>query len=637
MIIYHRTKAEFRKDVFEDRIAVIVEEELYKKTSKRTSDNEFRAFRNSLGFMERVLNDPSIPDDAGISIEYHIPHTAKRIDFIIAGSDGKNDNIIIVELKQWQHCETTIQDGIVKTLLGGHMVNTTHPSYQAYSYACLLKFFSAAIEDEMIGVYPCAYLHNYSDDGIISNNFYDNYIREAPLYFSSDALKLRNFIKKHIKKGDKSNIVSRIDNGKIRPSKTLSSALRSIFKGNREFIMIEEQKVVFERAKELAFCSTPESKNVFIVKGGAGTGKSVVAINLLVDLIQRGQLAQYVTKTSAPREVYFEMLCRDQPLVALKKIFVGSGSFVNAPKNSIRTLVVDEAHRLTEKTGFLKQGDNQIREIISTSLCSIFFIDEDQRVHIDDYGTIDNIRRIAQECGSTVTEGELGSQFRCNGADGYLAWLDNVLSIRETANYDLSGTDYDFRIYDSASELRDVIFEKNKINNKARLVAGYCWDWVSDKDPNAYDIVIPEDNFRMKWNLKTYGSKWIIDPTSINEVGCIHTCQGLVVDYIGVIIGSDLIVRNGVVLVNPAARSTMDRSIFGWKKLMMEDKESAKRTLRAIIKNTYKTLMTRGMKGCYIYCTDMETREYFKKRIGLNKDGTSLHSLHHPFANSINS
>lgn len=140
------------------------------------------------------------------------------------------------------------------------------------------------------------------------------------------------------------------------PSKTLSSALRSIFKGNREFIMIEEQKVVFERAKELAFCSTPESKNVFIVKGGAGTGKSVVAINLLVDLIQRGQLAQYVTKTSAPREVYFEMLCRDQPLVALKKIFVGSGSFVNAPKNSIRTLVVDEAHRLTEKTGFLKQG-----------------------------------------------------------------------------------------------------------------------------------------------------------------------------------------------------------------------------------------------------------------------------------------
>ena len=180
MIIYHRTKAEFRKDVFEDRIAVIVEEELYKKTSKRTSANEFRAFRNSLGFMERVLNDPSIPDDAGISIEYHIPHTAKRIDFIIAGSDGKNDNIIIVELKQWQHCETTIQDGIVKTLLGGHMVNTTHPSYQAYSYACLLKFFSAAIEDEMIGVYPCAYLHNYSDDGIISNNFYDNYIREAP-------------------------------------------------------------------------------------------------------------------------------------------------------------------------------------------------------------------------------------------------------------------------------------------------------------------------------------------------------------------------------------------------------------------------------------------------------------------------
>ena len=122
----------------------------------------------------------------------------------------------------------------------------------------------------------------------------------------------------------------------------------------------------------------------------------------------------------------------------------------------------------------------------------------------------------------------------------------------------------------------------------------------------------------MKWNLKTYGSTWIINPDSVNEVGCIHTCQGLEVDYIGVIIGDDLIVRDGVVLVQPLARSRMDKSIFGYKKLIKENPEYAKSMVKAIIKNTYRTLMTRGMKGCYVYFTDEETRDFFKTALNKN-------------------
>jgi hypothetical protein len=296
---------------------------------------------------------------------------------------------------------------------------------------------------------------------------------------------------------------------------------------------------------------------------------------------------------------------------------VGSGSFMNAPKNSMSTLIVDEAHRLTKQTGFLKMGDNQIKEIINTSLCSIFFIDEDQRVHIDDYGESYLIEEFAKEAGAKVHYMTLSSQFRCNGSDGYLAWLDDILQIRETANtsFKSTGFEYDFRVIDTASELRDLIFEKNKINNKARLVAGYCWDWNSKKVPTAYDIIFSDSDFKMRWNLTTYGSTWIIDPKSVNEVGCIHTCQGLEVDYIGVIIGNDLIYRNGQVLVDPAARSKDDKSIFGYKKMMKEKPEEAKSLLRAIIKNTYRTLMTRGMKGCYIYCVDKELENYFKQSL----------------------
>lgn len=615
MIVYHRTKQEFNNDVLTNDIDNIILNALIEKTGKRVGEAELTSFRNSLSYMDRVLLDPEIPNDCGVSIEYHIPQTSKRVDFIISGTDGNTDNVVIVELKQWQSAELTDKDGIVKTRFKHGIKETSHPSYQAWSYAALLKGFNSAIEDENIDLHPCAYLHNYDEEANIKNQFYQEYLEKAPVFLKPDAIKLREFIKKFMKFGDQSNILFRIDNGKIKPNKSLADALSKMMKGNQEFILIDEQKVVFETAKKLALHSTETNKNVLIVEGGPGTGKSVVAINLLVELIQKGKLAQYVTKTSAPRDVYFNKLVGDKKKVELKQLFVGSGSFMNTPPNAFGTLIVDEAHRLTEKTGFLKMGNNQIEEILDAALFSIFFIDENQRVHIDDYGEIGIIEKFARQKGITVHRLELESQFRCNGSDGYLAWIDNALQIRETANENLQGTEYEFQVLDDPKEIQDIIYEKNKINNKARLVAGYCWKWKSKKDPKAFDIEFPESDFQMRWNMTDYGGAWIIDPNSVTEVGCIHTAQGLEVDYIGVLIGDDLIVRDGQVLVDPTKRDSGDKTIFGYKKMMKENPEDAKEVVRAIIKNTYRTLMTRGMKGCYIYCTDPETRAYFKKMI----------------------
>lgn len=615
MIVYNRTKQQFNDDVLTNNIDNIILNALLEKTGKRVGEAELTSFRNSLSYMDRILLDPEIPSDCGISIEYHIPQTSKRVDFIISGTDGNADNVVIIELKQWQTAELTDKDGIVKTRFKHGIQETSHPSYQAWSYAALLKGFNSAIDDEKIDLHPCAYLHNYDEDDIIKNSFYGEYLDKAPVFLKPDAIKLREFIKMFMKYGDNSKILFRIDNGKIRPNKSLADALSKMMKGNQEFILIDEQKVVFETAKKLALNSTESNKNVLIVEGGPGTGKSVVAINLLVELIKNGKLAQYVTKTSAPRDVYFQKLVGDKKKVELKQLFVGSGSFMNTPPNAFNTLIVDEAHRLTEKTGFLKMGKNQVEEILDASLFSVFFIDENQRVHIEDYGEIGIIEQFAQEKGIKVHRLELESQFRCNGSDGYLAWIDNVLQIRETANENLEDTEYEFKVVDTPKELQDIIYEKNKINNKARIVAGYCWKWISKKDPNAYDIEFPEYDFHMKWNMMDYGGAWIIDPSSVTEIGCIHTAQGLEVDYIGVLIGDDLIVRNGQVLVDPTKRDSGDKTIFGYKKMMKENPEYAKDVVRAIIKNTYRTLMTRGMKGCYIYCTDPETREYFKKMI----------------------
>jgi DUF2075 family protein len=173
---------------------------------------------------------------------------------------------------------------------------------------------------------------------------------------------------------------------------------------------------------------------------------------------------------------------------------------------------------------------------------------------------------------------------------------------------------FDFRVFDSPAELRKLIDDLNVINNRARMVAGYCWDWNSRRDPQALDVVIPEHGFGMQWNLTEDGSLWIMAPESVKQVGCIHTCQGLEVDYIGVIVGPDFVVRNGLVVTLPEKRSRQDKSLHGYKKLLNTDAEGARRKADAIIKNTYRTLMTRGMKGCYVYCTDDETREWFEGR-----------------------
>lgn len=619
MIVYTGNKQTFSNDVISNNIENIIHNFFIEKLGFATGINEINSWKNSMMYMNNVLLDNDIPNDAGVTIEYQIPQTSKRIDFILSGRDENDvDYAILIELKQWSESKMTDKDGVVNTFVGRRNRDVSHPSYQAWTYSSLLNGFNEAVYNSDIKLIPCAYLHNYMPDNLITHDFYKEYIDKAPIFLKPDVLKLREFIKKFVKYGDDNKIIQLIDGGRIRPSKSLADSLSSMLKGNQEFLMIDDQKVVYETALALAKKSSITNKNVLIVEGGPGTGKSVVAINLLVNLTKLGLFSQYVTKNSAPREVYKTKLTGTFKQTEISNFFTGSGSFVNAEQNIFDTLIVDEAHRLNAKSGMFKNlGENQVQEIINASKFTIFFVDENQKVAIHDIGEKDELIKCANEAGATITELELTSQFRCNGSDGYLAWLDNTLQIRETANPILNEDDFDFKIIDRPDKLRNIIFQKNLESNKARLVAGYCWKWESKKDFNAYDIEFPQYDFKMKWNLPDDGMKYIIQPESVNEIGCIHTCQGLEVDYIGVIVGDDLVVRDGVVLVNPDERDSNDSTIRGYKKLMKQNPDYTKLLLENIIKNTYRTLMTRGMKGCYVYFTDNETSEYFKSKISL--------------------
>ena len=619
MIVYHSTKASFLDDAFKKDIEVVILNAFKSRIGRVVAKSEIRSWKESLLAMAKVLNDDAIPGDCGVAIEYGIPQSSKRIDFILSGQCAENrDQVIIVEPKQWETARKTDKDGIVTTRFAHGEADTSHPSYQAWSYAALLSTFNEAVHEAKVPLHPCAYLHNFEDGTVLNDPMYADYVERAPLFLKGDGerQKLRKFIQQHVRHGDRSDIIFRIENGRIRPSKQLVESLGQMLDGNQEFVLIDEQKVVYETALAVAKSSSSRGKNVVIVDGGPGTGKSVVAINLLVAITAMRLLTKYVTKNAAPRAVFESILSGKYTKTQISNLFSGSGVFVGTDPNVFDALIVDEAHRLNEKSGlFSNLGTNQIAEIIAAAKCAFFFIDEDQRVTWKDIGTSDEIESHAARAGANVTHLKLSSQFRCGGSDGYLAWLDNVMGVRETANRMLDPEEFDFQVFDSPQSLRHEITEKNRINNKARLVAGYCWDWKSKQDSRADDVVISEYGFAMQWNLTKDGGLWIAAKDSVRQIGCIHTCQGLEVDYIGVIVGPDFLVRNQQVITRPEKRSRHDQSIKGFKQLFRTRPKEARAKADAIIKNTYRTLMTRGMKGCYVYFTDTETAAYFRSHL----------------------
>jgi len=620
MIVYSAKKQQFVDDVRTNVIHDKILAEFRRNLGRKVAENEIASWRNSMQFMESVVSDPELPADAGVSIEYNIPLTNNRVDFILTGRDHNGvETAVIIELKQWSKVSISNKDAIVSTALGGGIRETSHPSYQAWSYAALIEDYNETVRFESIALKPCAYLHNLDSDEAIRDPFYQEHINKAPVFISKDVEKLAAFLKQFVKTGDADDIMFRIEHGKIKPSKNLADSLVSMIQGNTEFLMIDDQKLVYETALDLAAKGAGEKKQVLIVGGGPGTGKSVVAINLLVELTKRGKVAQYVSKNQAPRMVYAARLKGSITRGRIDNLFKGSASYTGVDTGFFDALIVDEAHRLIANNRYNKDSENQVKELIGASKLAIFFIDEAQMVTWSDIGTKAEIHQWADSLGAQVQELRLDSQFRCNGSDGYLAWVDDVLEIQGTANPTLEGIDYEFKVFDDPVAMRQAIREKNLECNKARMVAGYCWDWISDSrkksnNPSAMDIVIPETGFEAQWNLANDGSLWIMAGNSVNEVGCIHTCQGLELDYIGVIVGEDLIVRDEEVVTDAGKRSKMDASIRGFKKLLKENPVAAEEKADTIIKNTYRTLMTRGQKGCYLFCVDPETNAYFNAR-----------------------
>lgn len=612
MIIYNGTSAQFCSDVDMNLIDTKIEENFLEKLGHRESPNEKRAWRNSLRYMETAVRHADIADDCGILIEYMIPNTSNRVDFIVTGEDEEhNQNYVLVELKQWESAEATDIHDLVRTFVVGGFRNVNHPSYQADTYNRMMQNMNEGIYENRISGFPCAYLHNYvpRDPEPLLDDRYRDVLDSAPVFFENDYDKLEKCIHRYVSRGKGMDILYEIENGRIRPSRKLVECVDSLYRGNDEFILMDEQNVAYQTI--LKQLQSLDEKKTIIVKGGPGTGKSVISFKVLHELIDRRLNAKFVAPNAAFRETMVKKLIADKADKSknVKQLFCGSSVFYGVPEDYYDVLVVDEAHRLKGKGAYMYQGVSQIDDIIHASKLNVFFVDDGQQVRPDDIGTVSAIRESAARENSAVFEMELKSQYRCAGAEGFISWVTDVLQIEETANYDGWDQDaFEFRLVNDPNRLYDLIREKNDSGFSARLTAGFAWKWSKDKHAETADVVIPEYHFSMPWNERTQRELYAIKPDSVGQIGCIHTVQGLEFDYIGVIIGKDLRYDPEKQVIYGDYDSYKDST--GKKGLKGQPEK-----LTAYIKNIYKVLMSRGMKGCYIFCCDPELQKYFARRL----------------------
>ena len=621
MIVYNSCKGQFIQDVRTGVIAPKILNLIREKGLNAGQDREFGSWHNSMKFMRDIVDDRDIDDDVQIAIEYNIPQTSKRVDFIIIGSDQEGkDNIVIVELKQWTKAEVVDDDMhfSVRTFVANDNRIVCHPSYQAYSYSRFISNYSQVVNSNSINLVPCAYLHNYLSryKSALTANIYKEWYTSAPFFVMDEVQPFIDFVKKYVtRKSSKGDLLYLIDHGRIKPSKSLQDAMSTMVRNEPMFNLLDEQAVCFDLCvRAMLQCLKDHKKRTIIIQGGPGTGKSVLAVNLLLHFLLCDCNAAYVTKNSAPRQAFLSILSRNKAegIADICPLFRSPFGLSNVPANAYDCLIVDEAHRLVKKMYGDWSGENQVKECINASLLSVFMLDEDQAVTTKDIGSIQEITKWCKELGSNIVmreETKLVSQFRCNGSDAYIQFIDNLLQRNEESlNVPLTELNYDFRVFDDACQMREALREKNA-DNKARMVAGYCYDWNVKHHRGNVDIRLP-GGFEARWNLEN-DKIWAINLNSFEEVGCIHTAQGLEFDYVGVLIGKDLKFADGQVVTDKTAISADDKS----SGIRGANDDVARR----LILNTYKTLLTRGQKGCFVFCEDDGLREYLKKSLRANQ------------------
>lgn len=646
-VLYNEPQSVFINDVERNFVSQKMRHTA-EKAGIHSAENEIASWENNAPHIARLLTQCGAKDSY-VTFEFLVPFSRKRIDCMIYGTGEDNsENVIHIELKQWGNKSVGIADSDgnfttddvanrqtddvifnVEAFTGHANRIVAHPSQQVKGYQGYLSNFIEVFSNHEVSLTGLAYCYNYAKNAEPSFLYDDKYaslLSQFPTYAKDQFDELTEKLTGLLKKGEGLSIFNKVIGSPIRPSKKLLNEVSSMIEqGNTSaFSLLEDQivarNIILDKIRPLLKKNGDFQKSVIIVKGGPGTGKTVIALHILAELSRHQLSVQYATKSKPLLEGV-----RHQIRPNARILFQNVTSYVpaSADENSVDVLLVDEAHRIQKSANnqYTKAENRttlpQVDTIIRAAKITVFFIDDRQAIRGAEIGSAELIREAAKRWNAKVEECELTSQFRCNGSDNYMDWLEQVLYNKPVTS-SFQPEDFDLKIFTDPQSMYDALVEQNnKSGQTARLMAGFCWPWSTSvvdgdlvKDVQIGDFAMPwETSDRVPYAklTKKYPKwfEWAYKPLGIEQVGCIYTAQGFEFDYAGVIIGGDL-------KYDPVSKQIFTDKSACKDPVLRQNRQEATMTFDDYVRNIYRVLMSRGMKGCYIYAVDKHLSNYLK-------------------------
>ncbi|MEV4972639.1 DUF2075 domain-containing protein [Streptomyces scopuliridis] len=583
----------------------------------RPGASEIRSWERSIPALTDALLDAGL-GQVEILLEFGLPLTSKRADAVLAGVHPRTQepSYIVVELKQWSEAHPDEDDPLL-CLVDAYRRPVLNPIEQVRGYCDYLVSFNGAVAEHPERISGAAYLHNATAFGVGGLDEVEE--NERGRLFTADKRgAFLSFLRERLAPTSGAMAADALLSGKVQPSKQLMDVAAQEIRDREQFVLLDGQRVAYETVmKAVRKAHESDHKEVVVVTGGPGTGKSVIALSILGELYRQGIPALHATGSQSFTKTMRKVAGAGKP--AVRNLFMYFNSFMTAQRNGLDVLICDEAHRIRETSASRftpathRTGKRQIEELMDAARVPVFLLDQHQVVRPGEMGTVDQIREaaVAKKLGYRVVS--LDSQFRCGGSDAYLRWVQRLLGLEGGGPviWEPDGR-MELSVAETPLEVETFLQDKQSKGYRGRMSAGFCWKWSNAKPGEPLPTDVRIGDWMRPWNLKGERSVmgappsalWATDPAGFGQVGCVYTAQGFEYDWSGVILGPDLVWRTDHWVVDRTA--SRDPAF----KSAIPDTD-----VERLVRNTYKVLLTRGMIGTVVYSTDAETREMLRELV----------------------
>ncbi|MFB4273475.1 DUF2075 domain-containing protein [Nonomuraea sp. GTA35] len=583
---------------------------------------EVESWRNSIPTVVDLLLEEGL-GDVQVLLELKTPISDVRMDMVLIGSHPTNGkmSLVVVENKQWHWATPGPAPELVYISRQPNRRPHPHPIRQVWDYRQVLIDYIPLVRS-MAEVRCFVNMHNATGEDLTA-------IRPATVGLQYDSSVVRMFCSDHrdyfkralrdvLSPAKASRYVQEFLEAPVSPTESLMTVVNESVCERTVFALLDEQRAAYEYVRAAVKASKQGApKEVVLIVGGPGTGKSVIAVELLGALNRQGVRAVHATGSKA-----FTLTLRDNVEKVNRRAarsFSYFNSYTHATPHDIDVLICDEAHRLREtsdrrRNAFdenydQRQGRPQVQELIEAAAVPVFLLDEHQLVRRGEVGSIKLIREVADSMGIRVQPIDLRHQFRCGGCPEYVTWVEQLLGLGWAHGPQPWRPLETFELYVARTPavMEEFLRAKQDAGDTARMAAGYCWPWNDPRPDGTLVDDVQIGDWHRPWNSRAEREKngippsslWATHPAGFNQIGCIYTAQGFEYKYAGVIFGDDL-TWNGQKWESHR-RANKDTQVNG------------ARQFDELVRNTYRVLATRGMSGAVLYSTDPSTNNLFKE------------------------